>query len=143
MPIFFYLFFFFFSSKHPQHIITHSSCECLWLCYVGRCLSMAWWVVLCSCLGSEIARPQAAEVKLVNSTTLPWGGALNHICKYSYFSHNLIIVHNDLLSILVSTHLLILPLTDILINDDPVQSFYLWLCKIPYGNSWNVLLSSL
>ena len=30
--------------KAPQYIVVYSSCECLWLCYVGHHLSMAGWV---------------------------------------------------------------------------------------------------
>ena len=31
--------------KVPQYIVVYSSCECLWLCYVGRHLSVAWRAV--------------------------------------------------------------------------------------------------
>ena len=35
------IFFFFPSPKVPRYVVVYSSCECLWLCYVGRHLSMA------------------------------------------------------------------------------------------------------
>ena len=39
------IFFFLLLPKAPQYIVTYSGCECLWSSYVGRHLSMAWWVV--------------------------------------------------------------------------------------------------
>ena len=39
--------------KAPHYIVVYSSCECLWLCYVGHHLSMAWWAVPCPHAGSE------------------------------------------------------------------------------------------
>ena len=39
--------------KASQYIVIYSSCECLWLYYVGCSLSMAWWAMPCLCPGSE------------------------------------------------------------------------------------------
>ena len=47
--------------KAPQYIVVRSSCECLWLCYVGRLLSMAWWTLLGPHPGSEPGKPRAVE----------------------------------------------------------------------------------
>ena len=55
--------------KAPQYIVVYSSCRTFWLCYVGRCLSMAWWAVLGPCLASEPAKHWAAEVEHANLTT--------------------------------------------------------------------------
>ena len=59
-----------------KQIVIYSSCRSFWLCYVGRRLSMAWWVVLGPCLGSELAKPWAAEAEHANLTTRPWGPPL-------------------------------------------------------------------
>ena len=59
--------------KAHQYVVVYSSCRSFWLCCVGRCLSMAWWAVLCPCPGSEPARPQAAKVEHTNLTTRPRG----------------------------------------------------------------------
>ena len=48
-------------SSSPQSPPVYSSCECLWLCCVGRRLSMAWWAVPCLCPGSEPAKHWAAK----------------------------------------------------------------------------------
>ena len=80
--------FFFLLPKAPQYTIVYSSCECLCLCYVGRHLSMAWWVVPCLRSGCKPAKPQAAEAERVNLTTRPRGQPLefcvNKIDIYSY-----------------------------------------------------------
>ena len=55
--------------KGPQYIVVYSSCECLCLCYVERCLSMAWWAVLGLRPGSERAKPGAVEAESKNLTT--------------------------------------------------------------------------
>ena len=34
-------FFFILLSKGPQYIVVYSSCRSFWLCYMGRCLSVA------------------------------------------------------------------------------------------------------
>ena len=39
--------------KAPQYIVAYSSCDCLWLCYVGRCLRIAWSAVPCPRPGSR------------------------------------------------------------------------------------------
>ena len=62
--------------KAPQYIAVYSSCRSFWLCYVGRSLSMAWWVVPCLCPGSERAKPWATEAEHMNLTTQPWGRPL-------------------------------------------------------------------
>ena len=59
--------------KAPQYIVVYSSCERLWLCYVGHNLSMAWWAVLGPCPGSKPAKPWATEAEHANLTTRPWG----------------------------------------------------------------------
>ena len=71
-------FFFFFLllvllPKTPQYIVVYSSCRSFWLCCVGRCLSMAWWAMPCSCSGSELAKPRATEAECTNLTTQPRG----------------------------------------------------------------------
>ena len=43
--------------KAPWYIVVYSSCELLWLCYLGHHLSTAWWAVPCPCPGSEPAKP--------------------------------------------------------------------------------------
>ena len=74
---FFFLFFFLLLlPKAPQYLTVYSSCECLWLCYVGHRLSMAWWAVPCPCPGSEPMKPRAAKAESVNLTTQPWGQPL-------------------------------------------------------------------
>ena len=65
--------------KTPQYIVVGSSCECLWLCYVGRRLSMAWWAVLCPRPGSELVKPWATEAECGNLATRPWGQLLRLI----------------------------------------------------------------
>ena len=55
--------------KATQHIVVYSSCRSFWLCYLGRHLSMAWWVVPCPCPGSDLAKPWAAEAECRNLTT--------------------------------------------------------------------------
>ena len=67
---------FFFLPKSPQCVVVHSSCRSLWLYYVGRCLSMAWWTVPCPCLGSELVKSRAAEAEHLNLTIWPWGQPL-------------------------------------------------------------------
>ena len=49
--------------KQPQYIVVYSSCECLWLYYVGHLLSMAWQVVPCLLPGSEPAKPWAPKAE--------------------------------------------------------------------------------
>ena len=65
--------FFYFSPKPPQYILVHSSCKYLWLCYVGHCLSTAWWVVQCPWPGSKTAKPWTAKAECENLTTWPRG----------------------------------------------------------------------
>ena len=60
--------------KAPRYIAVYSSCECFWLCYVGRRLSVTWWAVPCSCPGCEPAKPSGVEVELANLTTRPGTG---------------------------------------------------------------------
>ena len=69
-------FFFFLLPKAPQYTVVYSSCECLWLWHVGRCLSMAWQAGPCPCMRSELAKPWATEGELVNLTTRPRGKPL-------------------------------------------------------------------
>ena len=57
--------------KVPQYIVVYSSCECLWLCYVGRHLNMVWWAAPCLRPGSEPAKPWATKAEPVNLTTRP------------------------------------------------------------------------
>ena len=59
--------------KAPQYLVASSSCECLQLCFVGRRLSVAWWVVPCLHPGSEPAKPWAAKVERANLSTQPRG----------------------------------------------------------------------
>ena len=58
LPIFFFLLL----PEAPRYIVVYSSCECLWLCYVGRCLSMAWGVP-CPHPGSEPAKHWANKAE--------------------------------------------------------------------------------
>ena len=58
----------------PQYIVVYFSCRSFWSCYVGRHLSMAWWVVPCLCPGSELVKPWAAGAEYVNLTAWPRGG---------------------------------------------------------------------
>ena len=60
--------------KAPHYMVVYSSCECLWLCYVGCCLSMAWWAVPCPHPGSEPTKPWAAKAECTNLTTRPRAG---------------------------------------------------------------------
>ena len=62
-------FFFSFSPKPPRFIVVYSSCRSFWLCYVGRCLSMAWWVVPCLRLGSQPVKSLATKVERAKLTT--------------------------------------------------------------------------
>ena len=96
LPFLFLFFsFFFFSPKPPQYIVVYSSCRSFWLCYVGRRLSMAWWV-LGPHPASELVKPWAAEVERVNPTTRPWGWPPELICFYVklFFQDLSIIVFN-------------------------------------------------
>ena len=49
--------------KAPQYIIVYSSCECLWLCYMGHHLSVAWWAVLGPRPGSKQVKPWATKTE--------------------------------------------------------------------------------
>ena len=66
-------------AKVHQYIVVHSSCRSFWLCYVGRCLSMAWWVVPCPRPGSERVKPWAAKAEHGNLTTWPQGWPLEKL----------------------------------------------------------------
>ena len=76
-------FFIFFSSspQAPQYIVIYSSCESLWLCYVGRRLSMAWWGVPYPYLGSEPTEPWATKAECTKLNTRPRGQPLLFIFK--------------------------------------------------------------
>ena len=81
LPVFVFSFFLSFFlllilPKAPQYIVVYSGCRFFWLCYVGCCLSMAWWVVPCPYLGSEPAKPWAAETECTNPTSWPRGWPL-------------------------------------------------------------------
>ena len=76
------LFFSLLLPKSPQYIVVYSSCECLWLSYVGCCLNMAWWAVPCLCPGSEPAKPWAAEAEHATLTTRPQGRPLIVLLKH-------------------------------------------------------------
>ena len=59
-----------------QYIVVYSSCRSIWLCYVGRHLSMAWWVLPCLHPGCELMKPWASKAECANSTTWPRGWPL-------------------------------------------------------------------
>ena len=80
--------FFIFLPKGPQSIVVYSSCEYLWFCYVGRCLSMASGAVLGWHPGSEPAKPQAAEAECGSITTWPPGWSP----QQSFRSHLLLFI---------------------------------------------------
>ena len=63
--------------QDPQYIVVYSSCRSFWLCYVGRRLSMAWWVVPGLHQGSKLAKLWAVEVECMNLITQPWGRLLS------------------------------------------------------------------
>ena len=64
-----YFFFLLLLPKALKYIVVYSSCECLWFCYVGHCLSMTWWAVPCPHPGSKQAKSWATEVERANLTT--------------------------------------------------------------------------
>ena len=59
--------------KVPQYTVVYSSFECLWLCYGGRCLSMAWQALPCLSPGPKPVKPWATEGEHANSTTRQQG----------------------------------------------------------------------
>ena len=69
-------FFFLLFPKAPQYTVVYSSCRSFWLCYVGRWLQMAWWVVPRPRQGSEPAKPRATEAEHENLITQPQGWPL-------------------------------------------------------------------
>ena len=81
-----YSFFFFLPllSKDPQYTVVYSSGRSFWLCHVGHHLSMAWWVVPCPHLGSQLAKHWAAEAERMNLTTWPSGRPWNNYSNKSY-----------------------------------------------------------
>ena len=65
--------FFLLLPKAPQYIVVYSSCRSFWLSYVGRHLSMTWWVVPHPHPGSEPAKPWVLKAERRNLTTRSWG----------------------------------------------------------------------
>ena len=70
--------FLFFSPEPPGTQLYIFSCGSFLLWHVGRCLSMAWWVVPCPRPGSKPVKLWAVEAELANLTTWPWGRPLEN-----------------------------------------------------------------
>ena len=65
--------FFLLLPQAPQYIVVYFNCRSFWLCYVGRCLSLAWRAMLGPRPGSKLAKIWVPEVAPVNLNTQPLG----------------------------------------------------------------------
>ena len=109
-------------------MVVYSSCECIWLCYMGCQLGVAWWVEPCPCPRPEPAKPLGCQSRVREPNHLAMGQPL--MCFFFFFWGTLVLSWH-LLPILLFLFLLRKPGPEL----TSVPIFLYFICGMP-ATAW-------